>query len=142
MAFDNEDVTEEINNLFAEHQDTYHDAIMEEFIMGPTLVGGHAGHISKDDRAIRVFTPNPTKSPERLANMRSYFEGYKHEEIKAAILRGERPLTGNGRRGPTPKRWLRAAAELGVDLFAGQAPYVPKARASRRGAQTAQRARP
>lgn len=100
---------EEIEELFAEVQ------------AAPIARKGELGGLD----GFRVFSPHKVrkgrKSPGQEAYMRAYSIRRADERVRERLLAGERPA---GKRGPKPTRWIRIAAELGIDLSA-PAPVAP-----------------
>lgn len=127
MAFQDEDLRSEIEDLFNEAQayfergsvrDAVAPLIHEEGNRQRLSFGGPPGF----NRGFRTFTPNPEKTPERKASMAKSQRERKAADIRARLLAGERPSVG--RRGRPPTAWFKIASELGIDF--GPPPKAPR----------------
>lgn len=116
MAFDDEDLRDEIAEMFQGLQATRDDAgakVTDVFQLAD--VDRAEGPVCRTlNRGYRVFTPNPIKSAERKVAVMLHKRKYDAADIRARLLAGERPKLGG--RGRPPTRWIKMAAELGIDL--------------------------
>jgi hypothetical protein len=127
MTFRDEDLHAEIEEMFAALQPARDevstgDAAFPLGQAGRGHGGGPGGKNNVFNRGYRVFTPNPVKTPERKAAMCRYERGYAADRIRERLLAGERPKVGG--RGRPPTRWLKIAAELGIDLPRAEKPAI------------------
>ena len=122
MTFKDEDLREEIEEMFAEEQARvpvvlalFNAPSWSNEVHKGSFVAPRLGH------GMRVFRPGPNypRQPEtqkRILERRRDSLRRDLEDIRVRLLAGERPKIGS--RGRKPTRWFQVAAELGIDLTA------------------------
>ena len=120
------DLSEQIEELFAETQDFYAPHVMGAItrVLGNRDPAANHGFHTIRGSSRRSASPHTKRNAEHREYMRAYMIRKECEAIRERILAGERPKSLYGGRGRKPTRWLAIAAELGVDL-GGAPPTAP-----------------
>lgn len=118
MTFAN--VEAEVLQEFAGIQEVFWKAVDKEYYVATTNDKGMPA-LKDGFQLVRGAYPRlnraaPMKTEARTQYHRAFRLKEDLEKIRAALLRGERPGSGKGKRGRPPVRWLAMAKELGIDI--------------------------